>query len=827
MYVGLLVALLALAAWLVTRGLRSERRLPMVLGAVLGVATGALFASLSFLGELYWFQALGYGGRFWTAVLAEAGFLTAGALFAGGGVHLLTRAVRPRRLRLGAAAFAAVVGGLWGHGAWDVILRFFHRVPAGLEEPILGLDAGFYLFTLPFLDALYGLAFATCGLALGAAVIAAVLASNGEQGEVIDFRGGPFGSTGPALTVHPSSRGVAGAVVDGLVPALVALGLVIAAGRLLSIPHLLYSEWGVVSGPGWTDVRVRIPGLLLIALVAVVASLCLLSRRLRKRFGRWALKRGAPARLAEPAGLAPPVVAVAVLWFLILGVAPAVVQSFWVEPNEISFEAPYIDHNIELTNRAFALDRIEELEFPATGTFDRQTVRANRELLRETRLWDWRALDAVYRQFQEIRLYYEFVDVDIDRYHVGDDYRQVMVSAREMEIDNLPEQSQTFVNRRFKYTHGYGLTMAPVSEFTPQGLPRLLVRDLPPRAEHPDLEVERPQIYYGELTDSHVYVNTEEEEFDHPRGDENVTIHYPGRGGVQLDDLWRKFVYGWMFDGTRFFLSEYPTEESRVMFHRQIARRVARVAPFLTLDDDPYLVLVDGRLHWILDAYTTSTYFPYSEPFSSREVIEYDEGGQTRRLTGRVAPHLDGVNYLRNSVKVVVDAFEGSVDLYVFEPEDPLVRSWQGIFPDLFRSRDEMPAALRAHVRYPTDLFLVQSRVYAKYHMTDPAVFYNQEDLWVRATEKYHDRLLPVSPYYVMWQPPRPPESPDAGRSGVEFTTIQPFTPKNRQVMIGWLAGLSDGASYGRLLAYKFPKERHVLGTQQVETKIDQDRFLS
>jgi len=818
MYIGSLAGLLALAAWLLVRGLRRESRLFAGLGIALAVATGLLFASFSFWGEMLWFQALGYGGRFWTAVAAEAGLVVGGALLAGGAVRLLTARLRPRRARLAATAFGLFVGALWGRGAWEVILLFLHRVPAGVSEPILGLDAAFYLFTLPFLDVVYGLAFTVAGIAVVAAVVTAVLTAGREEGTVIEMRGGR------GLTVHPASRSVAGATLTGLLPGLVAFGLMLALGRLLAIPHLLYSAWGVVAGPGWTDVHVRIPALLLVAGITGAASLTLLSRRLRERFGRWALRLGAPARLAQTAALAPPIALVALTWLLALGVIPVAIQAFWVEPNEISFEKPYIAHNIELTNRAFGLDKIEEREFPASGTLDARTVRANRGLLRETRLWDWRALDAVYRQFQEIRLYYEFVDVDTDRYRVGDAYRQVMVSAREMEIDNLPEQSQTFVNRRFKYTHGYGLTMAPVAEFTPQGLPRLLVKDLPPRSSSPDLAVERPQIYYGELTDSHAYVNTTEEEFDHPRGDENVTIHYDGKGGVELSSLWRKLVFGWMFDGTRFFLSEYPTAKSRVMFHRRIRDRVAHVAPFLTLDDDPYVALVDGKLYWIVDAYTTSRYFPYSEAFSSREEIGLDEGGQTRRLVGRVVPRFEGANYVRNSVKVVVDAFDGSVALYVFDPDDPLIQAWQGIFPDLFQPASAMPAGLRRHVRYPSDLYLAQGLMYAKYHMTDPEVFYNQEDLWVRATEKYHAQVQPVAPYFVMW---KPPAGIATGVDDVEFTTILPFTPKNKQLVIGWLAGLSDGANYGRLLAYKFPKDQSVLGPQQVEAKIDQDRDLS
>ncbi|HUF79386.1 MAG TPA: UPF0182 family protein, partial [Thermoanaerobaculia bacterium] len=567
---------------------------------------------------------------------------------------------------------------------------------------------------------------------------------------------------------------------------------ILAVGRLLAVPHLLFAHWGSVWGPGWTDVHVRLPALLLVAALTAAAGGLVAFRGGRGWAGHRAVALGAPRRLSAPAGLLAPAALVAAVWVLALGIVPAGVQRFWVEPNEISFEAPYIAHSIELTSHGFGLAGIEEREFPATGRFTAETARQNREVLQEARLWDWRALDAVYRQFQEIRLYYEFVDVDVDRYRIGEDYRQVMISARELEVGNLPEQSQTFVNLHFKYTHGYGLTMAPVAEFTPEGLPRLLVRDLPPVAAFPELAVERPQIYYGELTDTHVYVNTREEEFDHPRGDQNVTIRYAGRGGVALSSLWRRFVVGWMFDGTRFFLSEYPTPESRVMFHRQIRDRVARVAPFLVLDDDPYLVLAEGRLHWLLDAYTTSAYFPYSEPFSSVERIAVGDGGSG--IAQRVVPHLQGARYVRNSVKAVVDAFDGTVDLYVFEPDDPLIRAWAAIFPGLFQPREAMPAPLRAHARYPADLFLAQGLVYAKYHMRDPQVFYNQEDLWVRATENYYGRVVPVDPYFVMWHPPGAP----AG--SVEFTSIQPFTPKNRQVLIGWLAGLSDGESYGRLL---------------------------
>jgi hypothetical protein len=504
---------------------------------------------------------------------------------------------------------------------------------------------------------------------------------------------------------------------------------------------------------------------------------------------------------------------------------PSLLQWLYVEPNEITIEAPYIKNNIELTRKAFGLDRVEVSDIEFSASLSRDVVERSGTLLDNIRLWDWRALKSVYRQFQEIRLYYSFSDVDVDRYHLGDEYRQVMVSPREMDLESLSPESQTFVNRRFKYTHGYGLVMSPVHEFQPDGLPVMLLRGIPPRTEYPDLQVDKPQIYYGTLTDTPVVVNSKEKEFDYPKGDQNVYVHYGGTGGVPLAGLWRKFVFGSMFDGTRFLLSGYPTRESRVMFHRQVRKRVQRVAPFLVFEQDPYVVVSDKRIHWIIDAYTVSSRFPYSRMLP-RRFAALEEGLDVRQRSDAVlggsqdsTRELTGVNYVRNSVKAVVDAYDGSVSLYVFEPEDPLIQAWSGVFPDLFKARSEMPAALRRHVRYPASLLLTQGLLYAKYHMTDPAVFYNQEDVWVRATEKYYNSVRPVEPYYIMWQLP--------GGGEPEFSLILPFTPKGKQVMIGWLAGLCDGDNYGRLVAYKFPKERRVLGPQQVETKIDQDAELS
>jgi uncharacterized membrane protein (UPF0182 family) len=746
---------------------------------------------------MLWFEAVGYSGRFWTALLTQAGCAAAGGLAAATLVFLLTWMIprQPPVARFWPETLAAVGGIVWGLTNWEAILAWWYAVAAGAADPIFGLDLGFYLFSLPFYDALYWLLWWSGMVAAGAslAYLLILQAASSAVSDQIER---------PEFSQERRRRLSAGAVCP-LYLALGGLALVIAGGNVLAGFHLLSSQRGTVTGAGWTDVHIRIPAYYLVAGVTVLAGCVPLAVAASGRLHRW-ISRGGIATVRDfVTVLGGPAGVVVAVYILALGVAPALTQWLWVSPNEITVERPYIEYNIAHTRDAFGLADIEEQPYPVDEQLSQQTISRNQRVLSEVRLWDPRALLETYEQFQEIRLYYEFNDVDIDRYTIGGRYRQAMISAREMESSNLPRQSQTFVNRYFKYTHGYGLTLAPVSDFTPQGLPNLLVKDLPPKVAYPELAVDRPEIYYGERTDHYVVANSEEAEFDYPRGDKNVYVRYQGSGGVPLTNFWRKLVYGWKFGGTQFLVSGYPTAQSRIMFRRQIEERLSTLAPFLTFDTDPYVVLHEGRMYWFVDAYTTSSSYPYSE-----------------QLQGRGAAHLlDGVSYVRNSVKAVVDAYNGDVSLYVFEPDDPIVRVWQRIFPDLLKPREEMPAGLARHVRYPEGLLTAQGLVYSKYHMTDPAVFYNQEDLWVRATEKYYANVQPVEPYYVMWEPP---DSED-----VQFVLMQPFTPKNRQVLIGWMAGMCDGDNYGRLLAYRFPKEKRVLGTQQVETKIDQDRYLS
>jgi hypothetical protein len=806
MYTLILIVAVAAPALVAYWGFKRGSRVIGFLGAALMAVAIGVFAVMSIYGEMLWFEALGLEDRFWTEFLTKALVGLVSALAGVGVVLLLSMGIsgQAKIIRWLGAALIAVIAFLWGINNWDAALLFINGTASGVSDPIIGKDASFYLFSLPFYRSVQRLlltvsliSLIVCAISLSPGLLASMLPPEQRDKVIGNSSGDP----------------------KSLIRSAAVLLVVLAAGFYLDRFELMYSTSGVVTGPGWTDVNIRIGAYWVLIVVSLVVAALVFFRFMESRSAKYFEKLvdsgQVPGQLALPAAAG---IVVIVVWYVALSFVPGMFQWLYVEPNEITFEKPYISNNIKYTRLGFGLHDVEAKEFPVAQKFTEKMAGRNEDLFSNIRLWDHRALDAVYKQFQEIRLYYEFVDVDIDRYHIGSDYRQVMVSARELELSNLPEKSQTFVNKRFKYTHGYGITLNTVHDFTPQGLPNLLIKDIPPKSEYESLKITRPQIYYGELTDSYVVANSSEREFDYPRGAGNKFIKYPGNGGVQLTNFWRKFLFGWKFDGARFLFSGYPTPQSRIMFHRDIRDRAKTIAPFLRFDRDPYIVLSNGKLYWLMDAYTVSSYYPYSKPFYAFGPPTSANPTGARGATD-LPPELNGVNYVRNSIKVVIDAFEGTVDMYVFEPDDPIIKTWRKIFPDLFKDRDQMPEGLLKHIRYPVDLLLCQGEMYAKYHMRNPEVFYNQEDLWVRATEKYYANVQPVQPYYIMWEPP--------GKDEPEFTLIMPFTPKNRQVMIGWIAGMCDPGNYGRFLAYKFPKEKRILGPQQVETKIDQDRHLS
>ncbi|TET18444.1 MAG: UPF0182 family protein, partial [Dehalococcoidia bacterium] len=543
---------------------------------------------------------------------------------------------------------------------------------------------------------------------------------------------------------------------------------------------LVYSERGVVFGAGYTDVHAELIALRILMAAAILLGIVVLFNIFR---------RGIRLPMYAFGGFIVAIIVVGVIY-------PAIVQRFQVKPSERTREAEYIGYNIEFTKKAFALDRIEEQQFPAEEELTEEDISANPATINNIRLWDNRPLKTTYKQTQALRPYYDFNDIDIDRYTTDGEYRQVMLGARELYQENLDPKAKTWVNQRLYYTHGYGLALSPVTEVSEEGAPTLQVKDIPPMSDFERFQIERPGIYYGERTNDYIIVNSKIKEFDYPAGEKNEETEYDGEGGVSLSSFFRRLAYAWQLGDFNILISGEIDSESRILYYRNIQRRVKHIAPFLQFDDDPYLVITEeGKLVWIQDAYTWSDKYPYSEPLP------------------------DGTNYIRNSVKAVIDAYDGSVTMYVVEPEDPVVQTYWAIFPDLFTSEQEMPEDIRAHLRYPEDLFIRQAQVYLRYHMEKVADFYGKEDLWEIPEEIYRGTAQRMDPYYIIMR------LPDEEKE--EFLLMLPFTPANKKNTIAWLAARSDGDNYGTLLAYILPPEKLIFGPMQVENRIEQDTAIT
>jgi uncharacterized membrane protein (UPF0182 family) len=670
-----------------------------------------------------------------------------------------TYSTRPLRLFFtGAAILGGVIIGLTFNGLWRTYLLAENGVPFNVADPIFGRDVSFYIFTLPWLEALL----------LRAKVLVA-LTFIGVIG-----RYSLFGQTkSRAAIAHMSILGALWMVLIGL-------------GWLLNRYGLLQAENGVVFGAGYTDINARMPLYVIQAVIFFAAAVVLV---LNVAIRRWRL-----------------LIVIGIFWLAlsVLGPGyPAAIQQFTVEPNEFILEKPYIEHNIQYTRYAYGLDKIKEQTYPATGTITAQDLEANSDILSNVRLWDYRPLLRTYGQLQEIRLYYTFNEVDIDRYTINGQPRQVMLSARELSVDELADQAKTWINQHLIFTHGYGLALNRVSEVSQEGLPQLIVHDIPPVSEVPELYIERPQIYFGESTSNYVVIDAKEDEFDYPQGDSNEYTRYTGPDGVALGSFLRRALLATRFSSSQLLLSPALTGNSRILFHRTILDRAQTIAPMLWFDEDPYPVIAetataDGGsvtgIVWLLDAYTWTDHFPYSEP-------------------------VGGVNYIRNSVKVAIDAYTGKITFYLIDPEDPIAATYARIFPDLFQPADAMPQVLRDHWRYPETLFLYQSRLYATYHMRDPQVFYNREDLWDIPEELVETAQQTMEPYYVIM---RVPES-----DRLEFVLIRPYVPKQKQNMVAWLYADCDGEDYGSLGIVKLSKDRLVYGPLQIEARADQDPVIS
>jgi uncharacterized membrane protein (UPF0182 family) len=746
-----------------------------------------LFLLLRFGVTMYtdwlWFQSLNFQNVYLTSLLARvAVFFGAGVPFAiiFAGNLILARWFSTRdELFLGqrrtldlpifgwliwvTAFFLGLAVAAAAAPRWMDFLRFFNQAPFGVRDPLFGRDVGFYVFSLPLYHFIQGWLITTLLMTLLGVLIIYFFAQlhNLREGEVIVL---------PHVRLHASALGAA-------------LFAVIAWGHRLAAFDLLYSPRGVAFGASYTDVHAELPALQAMFWLALIIAGTLLVNVVLRRL--WLPLIGVGVWM--------------VVGLVIISIVPGVMQRYIVEPNELAREAPYIEHNIQFTRQAYGLDNADERDFGQVQPLTVGTLEANRATLQNVRLWDYRPLAQTYRQIQEIRLYYAFTDLDIDRYWIDGDYRQVILAARELDQSQL--QSVTWVNQHLQFTHGYGVVMNPVNEITPEGLPQLWIKDLPPNISVP-LQIDRPEIYYGELTNNYVFVNTSIQEFDYPRGEDNVYTFYQGTGGVPLNSYPKRLAFALRLADANVLLSQYIDNQSRLMFNRRIQDRVRQVAPFLRYDEDPYLALMDGKLYWIQDAYTVSDRYPYAEPVSN------------------------GINYIRNAVKVVIDVYNGSMTFYIADPSDPLVQTYAAIYPHLFASQEAMPDSLREHLRYPEGLFTVQATMYQTYHMRDVNVFYNKEDLWSIPREVFSGQDQPVEPYYVIIRLPGETQ-PIGAQGGEEFMLIQPFTPATKDNLIAWMAGRSDGEHYGQLVVYRFPKQELIFGPLQIEGRIDQNPEIS
>ena len=655
-----------------------------------------------------------------------------------------------------AALVVSIVFGLRAAGDWKLWLMAWHGQPFGTTDPVLGKDIGFYVFDLPWLEVLHGMLLGL--LALTAIGSVAVYVVGGTVSLV----------AGRGLRMSVEAR-------RHLAVLAAAVFAVLAFGAWLDAPRLLLSPSGLIYGASNADVAVMLPALRVLMAAAIVGMVLALAQISISSW--WPLATAAGLYVAVSVGGSA---------------GAAMMQRFVIAPNEQVRETPYIEHNIAATRTAFAIDEVEERELSGDALLTRADIDANQATLGNVRLWDHQPLLQTFAQIQEIRTYYDFVSVHNDRYRINGEYRQIMLSARELNSDSLPNRN--WINERLTFTHGYGATLGPVNQVTPEGLPVLFIKDLPPQSSV-DLTITEPSIYFGQLSNDHVFVKTKAREFHYPKGEDNVYSTYEGTGGVPMSSFLRRLLFSIRFKSLKVLLSDDITSESRVLFHRQLAERVRQIAPFLQYDADPYLVISGGRLFWMQDAYTVSTHYPYSTP-------AYGD-----------------VNYIRNSVKVTVDAFNGTVRFYLIDPKDPVARTLQQVFPELFRPLAEMPEDMRTRLRYPEGIFALQAAMYATYHMTNPSVFYNKEDLWEVPTIDGQPQPRAMQPYYTMMRLP--------DEASPEFIQMLPFTPARKDNLASWMVARSDGEHYGRLRVFQFPKQKVVFGPRQIVARINQDQAIA
>ena len=766
---------------------------------------GAVFVSIvvlialvlvvpNIIADWLWYQSLGRTDVFSRIITLQLGLFAAGLVVFGalyfGNMILVRKIVARQAYNTGedflsnsarrteqasriisgvVGVIAAVIFGLLATGQWNTVLRAQNLIEFGTTDPIFEKDLSFFVFTLPLLEFVQGWLFRAVLMVLVVAVFAYgfrlvlpyMISPEDDEGERREIPRSII--AGAPIRIHLSVLGFL-------------LMLLVGWAHWLSLHTLEFSTRGAAYGASYIDANIMQPVQQVLIVLAVVAAVGLV---LGGVFNQQWLPVG---------GLG--------LWLLVLIVGgwayPGLAHRLEVQPNELERERPYIENNIEFTREAYGLNRIVEREHPGEPAVTQEELVGNPLTVRNFRLWDPEPLLITYNQVQSIRLYYDILDADVDRYYVDGEYRQVMVGARELSPEKLPGSAQTWVNRRLQYTHGYGVVMSPVNEVSPEGLPSFFLKDVPPTGI---MDIERPEIYYGEKTFDYIIVNARIQEIDYPSGDDNARSTYQSRTGVGIGTYLRKLLYAWYLKDVNILLSDELEPQSQILYRRHVRERVATVAPFLVIDQDPYIVVADGQLFWIVDAYTFTHRYPYSQPLAG------------------------AFNYIRNSVKATVNAYDGTVRLYAVEEDEPILQAYSQAFPDLFHPLSEMPPSILQHIRYPAFLFQVQVELYSLYHMRKPDIFYNREDAFSRPRELYGVGQVPVRPYYVIMRLPDFPRE--------EFILIMPYTPIQKDNMVAWLAARSDPEGYGSLFAFKYPKDRLIFGPMQIEARADQDTTIS
>lgn len=664
-----------------------------------------------------------------------------------------------RWIFLGISVLAALMVSATAADNWIVVQQFINRVAMGTVDPIFHKDIGFYFFNLSFYQFVYGILMMT--LILTTIIVGFIYMLNASTDLLFgDWR---------QLTFAKSHVAILLAAIFGLK----------AIGYKLSAYDILFSPTGIVYGATYTDVHAKLLAYKVLLIVSLLVAILILANIFVKKLNWILISIGAWIVLA----------------IVMNGVYPALLQKLIVQPNEFNRERPYIESAIKYTRQAYGLDQVENRSFKVDYDLAIDNPN-NQDTITNIRLWDWQPLMDTYKSLQELRPYYVFNDLDIDRYMIDGKYRQVMISARELEQDNLNTEAKTWINQKLMYTHGYGTVVSPVNEVAQEGFPNFFIKDIPPRFAT-SLQVKRPEIYFGERTDEYVIVNTKQKEFDYPAGDTNVYSNYEGKNGLEINSFGRRLILSWVLKDYKMVLSNQVNNNSQILMNRNIAERTKKIAPYLSFDSDPYIVIDDqGKLFWILDAYTTSSRYPYAQPFDRQ-----------------------GNNYLRNSVKVTCDAYTGDMKFYIADNSDPIIKTFSAIFPGMYQPLNNMPDSLRAHIRYPVDMYQVQAEIYKTFHMTDAYVFYNKEDPWLIPKEVVNNEQQNMEPYYIIMRLPESEQS--------EYILMLPFTPKSRPNMIAWMCARMDGDNYGKLLVYNFPKQETIYGPEQLESRINQDTEIS